>query len=130
MSNHYRLAVPGYLHVEVASTDDLRRRLAEIPTLLGQVMISLELDEKNDIRAKASGDLWQVSTRRGGWWTKQSFSSALSTAWSDGMAKAGGSFLRWFDEREHTRFTTAQMAELFTAHFEGGKKYPYPYVGA
>ena len=111
------------------SLHQLQAHLSAISALPDEQVISLEKNERDYIKAKASTDLWEVWKRRGGWWTKQSFSAGLSTEWSERTSRKKFGFRRFFDSREQLRFSTTQMTALFSAHF-AGERYPYPYVGA
>jgi hypothetical protein len=125
----YYLSIPGNDVIAVGSASQLTEQLSAIQALSDGAIVTLEKDRRDYIKAKASNGLWEVWRRRGGWWTKQSFSAWLSNEWSERAARTKFSFLRMFSTRDQLRFSTPQMVALFAAHLTD-EKYPYPYMGA
>ena len=127
--NTYRLSLPDQTAIDIDSATQLRSHLTALQGMTNGQIISLKKDDRDYINARAAEGLWEIWRRRGGWWTKQSFSAWLSSDWSERNAGRPFSLRHIFGSRDQIRFSQSQMIDLFIAHFSG-EKYPYGYVGA
>ncbi len=120
----------------ICSEDELLKALSGLNNLQPGEFAALCFGPKNYIRAERHGEFWAVTTQRGGYFTRASFTAQLTTEFSDRTVKAAresGSIV----ERIKTvlgvvperSLSTAQVVLLF-GEFLGGRRFSIPQSGA
>ena len=131
------LFIGGERQFRVDSESDLHEALKGLSSLCSGEEAKLYRGPKHFITALRHGDLWSVTTRKGGYLTLASFTAALTTDYSDRKVKenraAGSIWQRILQSMSspspERSLSTTQVQTLFTEFFLG-KKFSIAQSGA
>ena len=115
----------------------LRNALSSLDCLAPGASVRLERGPRDYVEAKRLGDLWSVTTRRGGWWTKRAFTAAMTSSYSERrtrQARAARSVRGWIawlfrSPPPEAALDTRQVERLFVEFFLG-RRFTLPFSGA
>ena len=120
----------------IDSEDELLEALSGLNNLQPGEFAVLCFDPKNYIRAERHGEFWSVTTQRGSYFTRASFTAQLTTEFSDRTVKAGRESGSIFERIKtvlgvvpERSLSTAQVMLLF-GEFLGGRRFSIPQSGA
>ena len=122
---------------KVTDEHHLGALLEPLSTLIDGEVVTLAREPSDFIKATRCGQLWSVTTRRGGMWTAQSFTAEMTTEYSERRAREErqyGSlrsrFMRWLRSPPPERTLSSEQVRTIFGEYLEGKKFTLPMSGA